>query len=298
MEEVAPIDDPRARELSAFLRSRRQRLQPADVGLPAGVRRRTQGLRREEVAMLAGISPTYYVFLEQGRELRPSRRVVAALADALRLDPTERALLSELAHGDAQAVPTMPGEALDPVVLALVDQLDPNPAYVTGRYWDVLAANRAASLLWTDWTALVPQARNMLWWMFTDPKARSVFVEWDKEAMALAARFRAAAVRHPEDPGFHVLAERLQVASAAFRAWWPRFDVAPLGSGVKLLRHASLGEIKLRHTVLQVAANPDSRLVAFQPEDGDRVRIAKLLARRARGVRGVRGAHGEADQGG
>ena len=134
----------RARELADLLRSRRGRLRPAEVGLPAGARRRTQGLRREEVAQLAAISTTYYTFLEQGRDVHPSRQVLDALARALRLNPAERAHLHELAHG--HSMPTAPetAEVLVPSVAALVARLDPYPTYVTGRRFDVLAANRAA----------------------------------------------------------------------------------------------------------------------------------------------------------
>lgn len=267
----------RAGELGDLLRSRRERLQPADVGLPVGTRRRTRGLRREEVALLAAISPTYYAFLEQGREVRPSHQVLDALAGALRLRAPERAYLHELVHGIS--VPGAPdaGEVLAPGVAALVDRLDPCPTYVTGRRWDILAANRAARALWADWPALAPEARNLLWWMLTDPAARTIFVEWEIEAAAQLARFRAAAARHPNDPGFDDLIERLHAASPEVRAWWPRHEIAPLGSGTKRLRHPGLGELALRHVVLQVADEPEQKLVTFVAADEDQARIAELL---------------------
>ncbi len=228
--------------------------------------------------MLAGISQTYYVFLEQGRGVRPSRQVVEALAHALRLSPTEHVLLNELARGDGTANVLHLAEEIDPTLASLVQRLDPEPAYVTGRRWDVLAANRAARLLWTNWDALAPEARNMVWWVFSDPAARSVFVEWDKEAVTLLGRFRAAAARHADDPGFGDLIERLRRISVEFRTWWPRFEVAPLTSGVKHLRHPDLGEIRMRFVVLQVADNVDQKLVTFQLSDEDRPRVAALLA--------------------
>src|SRR5262249_13633415 len=182
----------RARELADLLRSRRDRLQPADVGLPAGQRRRTKGLRREEVAQLAGVSTTYYTFLEQGRDLRPSWEVLDAIARALRLNPAERAHLHTLGSGSPQPAPPpapptpAPRRVTDtppPAVSELVDRLDPSPTYVTGRYWDVLASNRAARLLWPDWPTLPPADRNMLWWIFTDPTAKTVLVDWEAEAL-------------------------------------------------------------------------------------------------------------------
>jgi transcriptional regulator with XRE-family HTH domain len=264
----------RAKEFGELLRSRRERLQPADVGLPEGSRRRTRGLRREEVAQLAAISSTYYAYLEQGRELRPSRQVVDALAAALRLDAAERAHVHELVHGLPAADRGV--EELSPAVVALVDRLDPCPSYVTGRHWDVLASNRSARALWTDWPSLPADERNLLWWMFTAPAAREVLVDWPGEASALLGRFRSAAARHPDDPGFPALVERLHAASPEVRSWWPRHDITPLGSGTKLLRHPVLGELTLTHVVLQLADDPEQKLVTFSAPDADLARIAGL----------------------
>lgn len=264
-------------ELADLLRSRRAALRPTDVGLPAGTRRRTTGLRREEVAALAAISPTYYTFLEQGRDLHPSRQVLDSLAAALRLSAAERAHLHELVHGAAPASAPVTAEVLAPGVADLVERQDPCPTYVTGRYWDVLAANRAARLLWTDWAALPAAERNMVWWMFADPAARTVFVEWEREASAQLARFRAAAARHPDDPGFGNLTDRLLAVSPEVRAWWPRHQVAQLGGGTKLLRHPTLGELRLHHTVLTVADAPDQKLVTFAPSAPDLSRLRALL---------------------
>jgi len=270
----------RARELADLLRSRRERLQPADVGLSAGARRRTRGLRREEVAQLAAISTTYYTFLEQGRDVHPSRQVLDALARALRLAPAERAHLYELAHGHQPPDARQPDEVLAPAVAALVDRLDPHPTYVTGRRFDVLAANRAARALWTDWSLLPPQERNMLWWMFTAPVARTTLIQWETEASALLARFRAAADRHPDEPEFAALIQRLQAASAEARAWWPRHDVVALSSGTKRLHHPLLGDLDLQYVVLQVADDPEQKLVTFTADGPHQQRIAQLIANR------------------
>ncbi len=267
----------RARELADLLRSRRDRLRPADVGLPAGQRRRTKGLRREEVAQLAGVSTTYYTFLEQGRDLRPSWEVLEAISRALRLGPAERAHVHTLGSGTPKPPPPQAAETLLPAVSALVDRMDPYPAYVTGRQWDVLASNRAARLLWTDWPALPAADRNMLWWTFTDPAARSILVDWEPEAQAQLARFRAAAGKHPADPAFSTLIERLRNASPEFRASWPRHEVAPLSSGTKRLRHPALGEITFTHVVLSLADNPEQKLVTFAANERDQEKIAALL---------------------
>ena len=268
-----------ATELGTLLRSRRAALSPEDVGLPDGRRRRTPGLRREEVAQLASISPTYYALIERGRAVNPSLQIIDALGAALRLSPAESDYLHTLAAGEAvPPAPAASAEILAAGVADLVARLDPYPTYVTGRRWNVLAANRAARALWTDWPAVPESDRNMLIWTFTASEARQVFVEWESEAMALLARFRAAAARHLGDPGFTELIDRLHAISPEVRAWWHRQDVAPLGSGTKRLRHPTLGEIDLQHVVLQVADNPEHKVITFTPTHEDTQRIAALIA--------------------
>ena len=265
-------------ELADLLRSRRDRLTPADVGLPAGTRRRTAGLRREEVAQLAGVSTTYYTFLEQGRDVRPSRQVVTALASALRLSSAERAYLFQLAGITLAAEDRAQAETVDPVVGALVGRLDPFPAYLKGRRWDVLAANRTARALLTDWSARESGDRNLVWWMFTDPGARKVYVHWEEEASGMLGRFRAASGRRPDDPDFTDLIERLHQASPEVRAWWPRYDVAAIGGGTKHLHHPALGDVAFQHTVLQVADNPEQTLVYFTTDEVPAAKLSALAA--------------------
>ncbi len=270
---MAPSRDPGAdlRALGQLLRDRRARLSPADVGLPSGSRRRTAGLRREEVALLASVSPTYYTFLEQGRPVRPSEQVLDALADALRMTAAERRYLRVLAHGGDPGTPVSPEaaapERIDPGVAGLVQRLEPHPAIVKGRRWDVLAANPAARALFTDWEALPPGQRNLVRWMFTAPRARQVYLEWEPEARAMLGRFRLAAARHPGDPSFTALIEDLQRDSEQVRAWWPRHDVLEVGSGTKKLRHPTLGPAEYSHVVLQVADHPDQTLVTYSLAD-------------------------------
>jgi len=261
--------------LGELLRSRRERLVPADVGLPAGRRRRTAGLRREEVAMLANVSTTYYTFLEQGRPVRPSDQVLDALAAALRMSAADRRYLFVLAHGVGRSGGTAPPERLDPEVDDLVQRLEPYPSLVKGRRWDVLAANPAARELFGDWTAPDgaggpgspggPGERNLVRWMFTTDQAREVYLEWEPEARAMLGRFRLAAARYPDDPDFLELIDGLQRDSEHVRDWWPRYDVAAVGSGSKKLRHPRLGPVEYSHVVLQVADHPDQTLVTYAP---------------------------------
>jgi len=264
---MAPGADPRA--LGQLLRSRRERLRPADVGLPPGSRRRAAGLRREEVALLASLSTTYYTFLEQGRPVRPSDQVLDALAAALRMSTAERRYLGVLAHGPdgagAAGLGAAPPEELDPAVADLVQRLDPLPALVKGRRWDVLAVNQAGRELFTDWTALPPGERNLVRWMFLSTRAREVYLEWEPEARAMLGRFRLAAARYPADPSFRELIAGLHEESEYVRDWWPRHDVAVMGSGTKKLRHPRLGPVEYTHAVLQVADQPDQTLISYAP---------------------------------
>jgi transcriptional regulator with XRE-family HTH domain len=283
--------------LGQLLRSRRERLVPGDVGLPAGWsaglsggrsggrRRRAAGLRREEVALLANVSVTYYTYLEQGRPVRPSAPVLDALATALRMSAAERRYLHVLAYGPGGADGTGPAapappERLDPAVADLVQRLEPFPAVVKGRRWDVLAANPAARELFADWAVGVSGAaglagsagsagsageRNLIRWMFTSDQAREVYLEWEAEARAMLGRFRLAAARYQDDPDVSALIAELQRDSEHVRDWWPRHDVAAMGSGSKKLRHPRLGPVEYSHVVLQVADQPDQTLVTYSP---------------------------------
>src|SRR5580693_1594230 len=259
---MASGGDPAA--LGQLLRSRRERLVPADVGLSAGRRRRTAGLRREEVALLANLSPTYYTFLEQGRPVRPSAQVLDALASALRMSAAERRYLHVLAYGASGPAAAAPPEHLDPAVADLVQRLEPFPTLVKGRRWDVLTANPAARELFAGWTAGVPGECNLVRWMFTSDQAREIYLEWEPEARAMLGRFRLSTARYPDDPDVRTLIDELQRDSERMRDWWPRHDVAAIGgSGSKKLRHPRLGPVEYSHVVLQVADRPDQTLITY-----------------------------------
>jgi len=265
---VTTSGDPRA--LGQFLRSRRERLVPGDVGLPAGSRRRAAGLRREEVALLANLSATYYTFLEQGRSVRPSPQVLDAMAAALRMSAAERDYLHVLAYGPdedrtAAAAVAAPPEQIDRGVADLVQRLDPFPTFVKGRRWDVLVSNPAARELFTDWEAQPAGQRNLVRWMFTTDRARQVYLDWEAEARAMLGRFRLAAARHPHDPDFTALIAELRRDSDHVRDWWPRHDVTAVGSGSKKLLHPRLGPVEYSHVVLQIADNPGQTLVTYSP---------------------------------
>ena len=233
-------------ELAAFLRQRRARVQPADVGLEAGQRRRTPGLRRQEVAQLAGMSVDYYIRLEQGRGPRPSRQMIAAICRALCLSHDEAAYLHHLA-GEVPGPPPGPVRDVRPGLLHLLARLDDTPAMVCDAKYDVLAWNAMAAALITDFTALPPGERNIVWRFFTDPDVRG---RHDADGARRFAResvadLRAAAARYPRDAGVRRLVDRLLAASAGFRDLWAERDVQARRSARKRLRHPVVGWLDL-----------------------------------------------------
>jgi transcriptional regulator with XRE-family HTH domain len=245
-------------ELGTFLRSRRERITPAAAGLPVTGRRRTPGLRREELALLAGISATWLTYLEQGRDVRPSGQVLDALARALRLSAAEQEHLRRLAGGGATAAEDAP-EEVAPEVAGVPALLGDNPAYVTGICYDVLAHNAAAAELFRG----IGPGGNVVRWMFTEPAAREVLVDWEIEARTILARLRAIAGRHPGHPRLARLVAELTAASAEVREWWPRYDIQFSHAGSKRLRHPRLGVLTVTHAAFHVAERPEQTLVVY-----------------------------------
>ncbi|WP_218026102.1 helix-turn-helix transcriptional regulator [Nocardia miyunensis] len=254
----------RRRELGAFLRARRERTSPAEVGLPGSDRRRTPGLRREELAVLSGVSTTWYAYLEQGRDVNPSDQVLTAIADALRLTADERAHLRALADGTAEPVPPPPAEILTPEVAAIPALLSPAPAYITGVTTDVLAWNDAAAEYFSGMVDQSASATpNLARWVFLDPAARKILLDWTEVAQSILARLRTNAGRHPGDARFACLATELREGSPEAAAWWPRYDIATSHSGTKRLNHPTRGPLTLTHASFAVTDAPDQILVVY-----------------------------------
>lgn len=250
-------------ELADFLRARRARLDPVALGC-APRRRRTPGLRREEVAELAGIGVDWYTRLEQGRDVRPSITTIDALARALRLDEAERAHLHRLAH-TGRRVPFAP-EAV-PAALARLVRTIGLPAYVTGQRWDLLAWNEAAVALFGDFGRMEPDERNILVHMLTDPGARAMFGEtWEGEARRMIAQFRADFGVWAGDPSFEALVRTLGARSPFFAQWWESHEIRPPASGRKRLRHPVLGTVVTEYTTLQSNDDRRLKLVVYLPD--------------------------------
>ncbi|GAA0354402.1 helix-turn-helix domain-containing protein [Actinoallomurus spadix] len=257
------MHEPAGRGLGDFLRSRRERLTPETVDLPERRRRRTPGLRREEVAELAGIGIDWYVRLEQGRAGSPSATTIDALAEALRLDATDRDHLRTLARRPPRE--TFVRETVPDGTRRLVESLG-TPAYVTGRRWDVLAWNTAAAELLTDFGRLDPGDRNILVYLLLMPEARRLFGDgWAAQAAHTTAQFRAAHDLWAPDPAFTGLADRLRRGCPEFAAWWERHDVLPAGAGRKTLHHPSEGTLVFEYATFQANEDPALRLTVYSP---------------------------------
>ncbi|WP_329462398.1 helix-turn-helix transcriptional regulator [Streptomyces sp. NBC_01431] len=254
-------------ELAAFLRTRRERLDPRDFGLPSRRQaRRTPGLRREEVAELAGVSTDYVVRLEQGRGLRPSADVVEALARALRLAPDERAYLFNL----AQQRPRNAGKAATtaaPQLARLVTDLSPLPAMLMNHRYDILAWNSEMTRLLLDFGTLPPSQRNAMWLCLMHPEIREFYVDRERVVREGIAHLRAAWAAHPQDQALTDRIAEFATADEEFARLWAERDIKVNGRGRKVLRHPDLGVIAVDFEVLVPLQDPDQRLVIYRAAD-------------------------------
>jgi transcriptional regulator with XRE-family HTH domain len=268
----------RRAELADFLRKRRANLKPDEVGLPNGGRRRTPGLRREEVAHLAGVGTTWYTWLEQGRDVRASLDVLEALSRALRLTPAERTHLVLLGRGE-EPPPCKSDERVSPTVRRLIENLGANPAFVMGRRWDYLAWNEAAIALFGDLGAVPKPARNHVWMHFMDAARREMFPDWERSTRLIAAKFRADSARHIGDPEFERLIASLRKSSPEFCRAWKKHEVARSGEGRKTIVHPVVGTLVFEHAVFHPQEAPEQRLILYSPmpDEDTPAKLAQLL---------------------
>jgi transcriptional regulator with XRE-family HTH domain len=254
-------------------------LRPEDVGLAPGGRRRTPGLRREEVSALAGVGTTWYTWLEQGRDVRASLDVLEAIARALRLTTAERTHLILLGRGEAHPCKP-PAERISPALRRLVQNLGPGPAFVLGRRYDILAWNPASTAVFGDPAEHPKATRNHLWLTFMDPSRRELFTDWERSARTMVAKFRADSARHIGDPAFDELISTLSSCSPEFRKWWERHEVASAGEGRKQLNHPVAGRMVFDHVVFRGLEDPELRLILYSPscEEETAAKLEALLA--------------------
>jgi transcriptional regulator with XRE-family HTH domain len=254
-----------ARTLGDFIRAHRERLAPEAVGLGAGGRRRTPGLRREEVAQLCGFSPTWYTWIEQGRPVSPSAAALSRIASALRLTRAERAYLFELA---AQRDPEAAGGVTSDVPRALLASVEllATPAYVLDRQWNALAWNTLASALFIGWLDAAGEGqRNLLRYMFTSEAARSLVVDWETRARRVVAEFRADTIRHLQEAPTAALVDALLATSADFGAFWHSHDVGGRDGGLREFLHPVQGRLVYDQLTLRPSSRDDLKLVVLGP---------------------------------
>ena len=269
-------NDLRRRELGAFLRSRRERLRPEQVGLPPSRRRRTPGLRREEVAQLAGVGVTWYTWLEQGRDIHPSAQVLDAIARTLQFDAHEHSHLFTLA-GVATTTIAEQCLGLCSTVQPILDQLEPFPGCVVNARLDLLAYNRVYASFFDDIDTVPIEDRNILWLAFTHPQWRAAIVDWDDIVGRMVAEYRAAMAEHLDDPAWKTLVARLHRASPEFTAVWERHDVQGVESRTKRAMHPAVGLLRLDYTNLWLGPALGTRIIAFSPADErTRMRLGTL----------------------
>ena len=267
------LDEESRPSLGEFLRARRDRLRPEDFGLPKGGRRRAPGLRREEVAQLCGISPTWYAWIEQGRTMAVSVQALNAIANGLRLSRAERAYLFELASRADPAPPQL--EHTDPQQLMALVRVIRTPAYILDRHWDALAWNRSAAELFVDWLgrgALSSAAdgdrdRNLLRYVFLNPRAPHFIVNWDERARRLVAEYRADTATWRDDPVRQALVHELCSASPAFEAAWRSQQVLSRDGGRRTFQHPRRGRCQYEQYVLRVAQRTELKLTVLVPYD-------------------------------
>lgn len=253
----------RCRELGAFLRAHRERLSPALAGLPPGSRRRTPGLRREEVAQLCGFSATWYSWIEQGRPVAASPAALGRLAEALHLSPAERGYLFELAGKRDPTNASAVGDEPRPAVLAALRSIG-TPAYLLDRRWSALAWTTPAERLFTGWLDGEGD-RNLLRYTFLSPDARALLCDWEERARRVAAEFRADYSRRPDDPLLRGLIEELTAASPVFARYWGEQAVLSREGGERQFNHPQDGLLRYQQAVFTLADRPDIKMVVLTP---------------------------------
>jgi transcriptional regulator with XRE-family HTH domain len=267
--------------LGAYLKDRRAKLDPAAFGLPPE-RRRTPGLRREEVAQRAHISPTWYTWLEQGRGGAPSADVLDRIARALMLTAVEREHLFLLGLGRPPEVRYHKSEGVTPRLQRVLDALDPSPALIRTAIWDIVAWNRAATVMFTDYAALPPEQRNVLRFIFLDPRGRAAQQDWESVARFVVGAFRVDAARAGAAAAVEPLVEELCRLSPEFKAMWRDNEIRSHGEGVKHLRHPVLGALAVEYSAFAVDGRPDLSLVVYNPATAeDAAKIGSLMGKAA-----------------
>ncbi len=268
----------RYKELGDFLKTRRAKILPSQVGLTPASRRRTPGLRREEVAQLAGIGLTWYTWLEQGRAIQVSSQVIDSLSRVLLLDKRERNYLFQLANlplpADILGIPQKVG----PILWHVLDSLVYSPALVIDQRWNVIAWNKAADVILGEFNQMNERERNIVWAMFTDIKYKELYVDWDMHAKGLLGRFRSTCGQYIEDSWFVQFVEDLKMQSEDFNLWWPLHEIQENNEVCKQLDHPDVGRLDFEVCKFEVSNHSGLTLIVHTPSpSSDTTRKMKVL---------------------
>ncbi|MDR1482867.1 MAG: helix-turn-helix transcriptional regulator [Synergistaceae bacterium] len=282
------MDNPKRRykELGDFLKTRRAKILPSQVGLPEGIRRRTPGLRREEIASLAGVGLTWYTWIEQGRSIQVSTQVLESLARVLMLDKQEIIHLYTLAQ---LAPPTnFPAydETVNPMLQHVLDSLQFSPAVIIDARWNVIAWNNAAAGILLNYSKINVYQRNVIRIMFTNEEFKKTFTDWRSSAQGMLARFRTTYGKFIDDPWIEEFVEDLKNESSEFNLWWPMHNVKMEEERFKTVIHPILGQLKFEYTSYLVSNNSNLKMTVFTPIDGTgtKEKITQFLMIQTKGI--------------
>ena len=261
-------EEHRYKELADFLRTRRAKILPSQIGLSSATRRRTPGLRREEVAQLAGIGVTWYTWLEQGRPIHVSTQVIESLAKVLLLDKQERIHLYLLANQPLPADITGYQGTVSPILQHVLDSLILCPSLITDQRWNVIAWNKAACSILGDFSKMNARERNIVWAMFTDDKYKELFVDWTSHAKGLLGRFRLTCGQYIEDSWLAQFIDDLKMQSTEFNLWWPLHEIESNSEKYKQLNHPIAGLLDFEVSNFDVSDNSGLKLIVHTPVSG------------------------------
>lgn len=259
------MEKQRYKELGDFLKTRRAKILPSQAGIPEGGRRRTPGLRREEVAYLAGVGLTWYTWLEQGRAIQVSAEVLESLSRVLMLDKQERIHLYTLARQVLPSdIPFYKG-TVSPILQHVLDNLILSPSFIMDIRWNIISWNKAARVVFADYSKINLRKRNMVWMMFTNPDYKKLFIDWEFHAQGMLARFRSAIGQYIEDPWFINFIEELKTESEQFNLWWSKHEIQGNSELYKKLNHPIAGKMEFEFSSFDVSDNSSLKLIVNTP---------------------------------
>ncbi|RCX14341.1 helix-turn-helix protein [Anaerobacterium chartisolvens] len=274
-------DKIRRTELSNFLRIRRERLNPEHFKIPVSPRRRTPGLRREELAQLAGVSVSWYTWLEQGRPITVSDQVLESISRVLQLNWAERRHLFLLAkdHLPPSSLSSEDMHCISPQLQQVLDAFGICPAYMLDKFWNIVAWNKSAAKVFSDYTTLSSRDKNLIWLLFTHPSQKKLIVDWENEARRCIAQFRFSIDQYIGEPWLTELINDLNYVSSDFRNWWTKYDIQAAHGKCKRLNHPQAGSLALHATTLLLPDYNEFKIIVYTPlpEEGTADKLAKLV---------------------